>query len=541
MGQPDRSSDKDPNRGTDGADAPAYALDDPKPTGAENGADAQESTTEAATTTPAAQGTGLSATTADALTGDTAATPAVPAQPEAVAIAELGAIHKDFVEKRKGIDAATAQADEATLRGETVEEIRYNSRLLKKNEANETPEVQVASLKEETARRMRAYTTDSGDGWFSLDYAKFGADKTGLTHELNIGLGDVLLDPDVKEVVIEQNGQVIRAHRGIVASGRYVGRIGFLDDKNDYVATYTGDKFRILSDAKMQTVGYVAEVTKEDASRATNREVFKRSPDVQFAVNENPVTMKDDISLTTTYKSESGRDVQVAVTNQTITDAERECATQAGKITDVVAERTNLMKILNYIAAEVGVPASAILAIIYRETGVTFPGPKDGDGGRAFGMGQFHGGSWAEQKKDSKFSELVGKVIKEDPTDAKRGGNIFVDLVGIAICLKKASEIFGVDLSKSVSDLESRKLSFSGGPEMSVFAWMRTYFHVPGHAKVYASLIKGENAVDKYGAARVAEAKTWLENPDLLRRYNLYSNLTVAANRAIQDQGQATA
>ena len=469
-----------------------------------------------------------SAPAARAALSDEIAT-AVTGQPEAVT--EPEELHTDFVERQKKIDAQTAQADVATLKGETVEEIRYNSRLLKKKEGDETPEAQVANLEEETARRIKAYTSGSGDGWFKLNYAKFGADKHGLTHELYVGLGDILLDPDIKDVSIDQDGRIIKAHRGIVSSGKHAGRVAFLNDKNDYVATYTGDKFKILSSDQMAQVEYGTKVQEEDIARAKNRDVFKDSV-VKFAVSENPVTMKPDVKLQGAYKVD-GNDVSVEVTNTTIDAAAAECADKT-EISEAV-KRENLMKVLHYIAAKADVPASAMLAILHRENGVQFPGGI-GDKGQAVGMGQFHLESWSDQKKDKVFRELVGQVITEDPGEAGRGVNIFVDLVGVAVCLKKAGGVFGIDVHSGtdITELEG-KITAPDGTEMSALSWMRMYYHVPGYAHVYASFIKkGESGLSERYKRLLPEAHAWLgEHKD---EYNAYSRQTVAANDAIVAQ-----
>ena len=448
-----------------------------------------------------------------------------------------GALHREFGEQQKGIDEQTAQKDFDVLTGKsaegyTVEDIRYNSRLLKKKDGEEVADAQVKNLKEETARRIRAYTTDAGNGWFQLDYAKLGADKNGLTHELYIGLGDILLDPDVKNVLVEKGGQKIKAHRGIVASGQHSGRVGFLDDANQYVATYTGDKFRILSSDKMAADAYVAELKNEDSAREKGRTFF-RSSTVEMAMYEKDVTMKDGIKLEGTYQVD-GKEVPVEITNETINAAAAECA-KGSEIPEAVKKK-NLMKLLNYIADKVDVPAYAMLAILKHECGIQFPAGI-GDRGKAVGMGQFHDGSWATQKRDPKFQELVGQVINENPSEAGRNRNIFVDLVGVATCLKFAAGLFGFPVTQDTDPkyLTEETITLPDGMSMTRLSWIRMYYHVPSYATDCAKIIKAggmSGLKSNYQKRFVEKTRPWLL--DKMHRYVKFSDNSALASREIK-------
>lgn len=442
-----------------------------------------------------AQQEDLSAQQAEALVSDPAN------QAEALvtdpAIPEGGEIHKEFVDKSKEITEDVAKADFDVLTGKSpeaygIEDIRVNARLLKKKEDNEKSDDSVKNLKEETARRMKAYTTDSGDGWFSLDYAKFGADKNGLTHELHIGLGDILLDIDIQEIFVEKNGQRIRAKRGIAPSGRYAGRVCFLDEMGEYLATHTGDRFRILSNDKASTDNYVKKIEEENGARVKSADSFK-STTVTLALAENDVTMKPDFKLEVSDKVD-GKEVPLEITSETVDAAARECSISVKNI-DEGARRKNLMKILNYIAHEVEVPAYAILTILKRESGISFPGPI-GDGGAAVGMGQFHAEAWAEQKRKPKFQELVRKVVNEDPSQVGRGKNLFVDILAVATFLKEGAEKFGFQITQytKVEYLTEEMIELPDGMsppiKMSRIAWMRASYKYPGHANACARIMR---------------------------------------------------
>jgi len=443
-----------------------------------------------------------------------------------------GKIHEEFEADVKKIDEKTASLDFGILSGKpsegaekaepvTVEDIRYNTRLLNKPKDTEKPEEEVKNLKDETARRMKAYTSSTGDGWFKVDYAKFGNDKRGMSHELYVGLGDILLDLDIQNILVERDGQILKAHRGEVMDGQHKGRIGFLDESGKYVATHTGDRFRIVSGDKMDVAQYSAKYKEERTKRETGRTTFKTST-TDLYVAEKDFSIKEGISLKTDYKTPDGKDASVEITNAVIEGAAAECA-KSSPIEKAAAKRQNLMKCLNYIAAKIGVPPSAMLAIIYHECGIKFPA-NVGDGGLAVGMGQIHPEGWGTVKKDPRFSELVGPVMKEVPGEAGRNKNIFVDLVGVAIFMKKGIERFGfkIDNTTPMEYLTEETVTAPDGVGMSRMAWIRTFYHVPSYAGQYAKAI-ASGSMDKVSG----KAQAWIKE-NMSRYIKLSDNIAIA-------------
>jgi hypothetical protein len=453
-----------------------------------------------------------------------------------------GTIHTEFSDKVLKIDEPTAKADMEALTGKTsaaftIEDIRYNSRLLHQKDATEDPAKVVENLKDETARRMKAYTKDNGDGWFELHYDALGSDKNGLTHELYVGLGDILLDVEIQNILVIVDGKEtpIKAHRGIVPDGKHhSGRVAFLDENNEYLATHTNDKFRIVSSDKIDPAAYSEKLKVEDGAREKGRPVF-RSTTVDLAMAENDVTMKDNISLKADYNDENGKPASVEITNDVINKAAAECATTA--TVEKAAQRENLMKILNYISAKVDVPVYAMMAIIFMESTIQFPAAV-GDEGAAHGMGQFHLGAMKEVKKESIFHELVGEVMQENPGSAGRNKNIFVDLVAVAVLLKQQSARFGFRVSKSTpsNELLEDIVRSPDGIGLTRLSWVRMGYHVPGHAAIYTKLLKSGNVDSLEGsdAKNYPIARKWLL--DHKDKYVEFSEHASAAHSAIQRQ-----
>lgn len=149
---------------------------------------------------------------------------------------------------RERIDDLLLNQDREKLRDVSISDIRHSVNVITDSppEGAEVRE-RIKNVKLETARRLNAYTSDfdsrpyeEGGGWYTLDYKSVG----GQAHEMDIGLGDILLDPDIKRIEVYRDGEEpFIAERGISSNGR----VSFLRNGN-YVATFTGDKFRIVEE-----------------------------------------------------------------------------------------------------------------------------------------------------------------------------------------------------------------------------------------------------------------------------------------------------
>ena len=181
-------------------------------------------------------------------------------------------------------------ADREKLRQSSIKDIRFNTRFLVKKGAKgekkaPSPEL-ITDLKTETERRIKAYTSahDKKEGWYTIDYNSVG----GIVQEMNVGLGDIILNPAVDEVEVQREGKIILAKRGIVRAGEHKGRVGFLDQNGNYVATFTGDKFRILKDIDIKGKDGLAlclsRLGEENAAREEEEKTFmeRREEDRMF-------------------------------------------------------------------------------------------------------------------------------------------------------------------------------------------------------------------------------------------------------------------
>lgn len=194
-----------------------------------------------------------------------------------------GKVHGSYFEKTEAIKEEDAEKDREKLRNSEIKDIRFNSRLLKPKEEKEDEATQADGIKEATSKLLKAYTDKADKDWYVLNYQRLGSDKKGRSHEMNVGLGDILIDPDIKDILVKRkSGEVIKAHRGTVPGRQmYAGRQAFLDENNSYVDTYTGDSFRILSNEETNLKDpqalkkYLEEFSTEEKVREENSKNFE--------------------------------------------------------------------------------------------------------------------------------------------------------------------------------------------------------------------------------------------------------------------------
>lgn len=265
--------------------------------------------------------------------------------------------NKDIPDKLKDIE---------TLKASKIEDIRFNSRLLKKKEGAEEPAVEIENVKEETARRLRAYTEKDGE-WYTLNYKNVG----GMDHELHVGLGDVLLDPDIEEITVQKaSGELIACHRGIVQEGKYKGRRAFLNEKDKYVATYSGDKFKFGKFEKSDFKKY----QQEENERLQDKAAFKTR------------------AAGTTANLDTLSEVFYGKTANFLTDEQITSKLNSHR------EEQDGQQILEYmkkVCEEFGVPFVIYREMIQVESKFN-PDPTNTMGSAARGLGQFMPETWTE-------------------------------------------------------------------------------------------------------------------------------------------------
>lgn len=193
-----------------------------------------------------------------------------------------GMLHQNYLEKIKIAQEESTEKDRKKLGGSSIADIRFNTRLLNPSEAEENPETQRKNLKAESARRMAAYTVECDEQWYTLDYTNVGGEE----HLYGIGLGDILLDPDIEEILVDRGGELIHARRGVPKSGRHKDRQSFVDQDGNYVATYNGDRFKILSGKEIDLTAYIQKLNQENEQKKLSRKSYEQEPYSEEEAND---------------------------------------------------------------------------------------------------------------------------------------------------------------------------------------------------------------------------------------------------------------
>ena len=354
---------------------------------------------------------------------------------EAAEIEEkAGKLHGVYLDKTSKIQEKDLSEAKNKLKSSSIADVRYNTALLGGVQENKDPKQRALSLKDETAKRLNAYTSGRDKDWYVLDYETMGSDQDGLSHEMNVGLGDVLLDPDITDVLIEQYGVFIKAHRGIVPSGKHSGRVGFLDENNNYVATRTGDKFKIITgdesnlEDKAGLDAYVKNVETEDSARASSKQNFDE--EVKAVKEGNAYLEEADL-----FKGDFNEE---------------------GSVVDQIGGKLSASQLANAGIIEeefkaVGLQNSIIAAAIinaYVESGLN-AGNARGDGGSSVGLFQLHSrgagrGLSVEERKDPRINT---RTILNREVLTKRGDRLRAE-AGSGANVQKLAIIFSQDIER---------------------------------------------------------------------------------------------
>lgn len=170
------------------------------------------------------------------------------------------------------------EKDLALFQTSSLDDIKFNSRLLVPSKENESDKEIKTSLREETTRRIAIYSKEYSNGWHTLDYS-----SVNLEHEMGVGLGDILLDPTIQAIEVNKNSQRTICKRGIAPNGR----LGFLDENGSYMATFTGDKFRILSNDDLSELEFAKKYKEEEEARKNYKPVYEQEK-LTYSVSGGP-------------------------------------------------------------------------------------------------------------------------------------------------------------------------------------------------------------------------------------------------------------
>jgi len=356
------------------------------------------------------------------------------------------------------------------LKNETIDNIKSKNILIKNKKLS------ISALKSETTKRLKAYTTIEKDNWLKINYAKFGYDKTGKSHEMNIGLGDLLLDPQIKNIIVKkQNGELIEGTRVVNEKKG----IHFVDKNGKYIATYTGDQIKIKN---------IQKTTRNKENLQIETENIARQKHVK-QIHETNISPKEELEISQLTEEEK---LNVKINTKTI-----DYAAQLSKKPQRVENLNQPLKILiSKVSKHFKVPQSLIMATFKAES--NFVHNITGDKhltGKAIGIGQFRPATFNSIQNTNSFKTYM-RIHYPNRTQAfQRGENILADIAATAIFLKQIAQRGNINLEQPLSK------------EALVF--IRAGYNAgPGNAQKYLNKFKNG------------------ENSKLVNAYNKFANIT---------------
>ncbi len=304
------------------------------------------------------------------------------------------------------------EADTTKIQNSLIKDIRLNRNLLTENPGT-TDEEKIANLKDETARRVSAYTTQGEDGWYTLDYKKMKSDKKGLSHEKYVGLGDILLDEDINVISVKREGaeESFTAYRGFTKEGRPC----FLTEDDKYVATFTGDQFKIGEDESNE------ETNPKNPDAARNymekiKDTETKSKPYREDLEENGLRSKASYiyeNVEIGGESEVGK--QKPLSEDTIIarlNKKREKLDKTQDGAEIVAYAKKVC------TDEFNIPWPIFKELIDVESnwdmGAAYKGPKKSN---AAGLGQFIGSTWNGKEDDGEGGFVKSRKGKTHPPE----------------------------------------------------------------------------------------------------------------------------
>ena len=197
----------------------------------------------------------------------------------------------------------------------------------------------------------------------------------------------------------------------------------------------------------------------------------KSEPDLSRRTLQKTIeTRTDAVRRIKTHEARTAESLtsgpSLTVNAATIRAAEQEASNGTDNINEVL-QRKNFMAVVHYVSQTVGIPASALLSVMYSETRFKFDPNLDGPGGEK-GIGQFMPSTWKFIRRRKEFKNAVSPFIGNVKTIG-RAENLLADIAAIGVLLKRGLDR-DIDHTTQLTDLEMER--------------MRFHYHVPAYRRI---------------------------------------------------------
>jgi hypothetical protein len=347
-------------------------------------------------------------------------------------------IQRETITELQELSPDKIKKDRETLgqyKGKKIREIFSKTDLIIESNGK-TPGEKLENLGQETISRIAAYTKEDYRGqdpkglWLTLDYHQVGGEE----HNRNIGLGEILLSPQIKSILVKTKGREIT---GI----RLPGKRGFYDKDNptQYIATFTGDQFMIIEGEEIVDGPNQSKQEKLMIEKAENQAKVR----AKFYDTYKPYAVdgleNTNIRILPSEPVEYRQDMEesTGLSPSTIQAAENELlkASDRNKASETIEKKPNFVKMATAVAKAANIPVAPILATIQRESALKKG--LVGDGGLAVGLGQFHPPAWSFSTRQNIYQETLKKFTKQSPENFGRDSTL-ASLCALAAYYKSA-------------------------------------------------------------------------------------------------------
>ncbi len=328
---------------------------------------------------------------------------------------EKGKLNEKYSKDVESLSDEIRQKDFTTFQGMISSDIRKKSHIVTSIEGKTDDKEIQETTREECKRRIATYTDGiDSEGFFKINYQKVG----GYDHEMGVGLGDICISPDITKLAVfiaEENRYVI-AERGVAYNNRPCFKYN-----GSYLATFTGDKFKILDNAEISDPKeYVSKLNEQIQARNQFVEHEKKYESFAYSTSLNLNANKLNMDSLIANNESLGSKYRPFTDEEIIQKLNK------------YREQNDGQQILNYLnevcTKEFShIDPAIVKAMVRIEDGywnpsLKYKGKKNSD---ATGLGQFLGGTWEGfldwcEKNNMQNSELAKRwesypPRREDP------------------------------------------------------------------------------------------------------------------------------
>lgn len=181
----------------------------------------------------------------------------------------VGTVYEQYQEKLAGINQDAAKS----LREEFANKEKEYFSDKEVNKSREEGIKRIAAFTEHDPASLSAIESGNIEGhWFTINYSQVKGQ-----FQSDLGLQNILIDEEIKHVVVKREDETLYGTRGIATVGRHKGKEGFITPEGKYIYTHDGDQFMVSSNIEQQIEQKQSLPTPQYAETEAPQRSFDRS------------------------------------------------------------------------------------------------------------------------------------------------------------------------------------------------------------------------------------------------------------------------